>query len=359
MYSHSPVAIPSETSILACPIRRLTRPQTWLASYFCCVDISLVTQYFYYGYLKPKPRPYPRSLRTVPSTVRRMSIDRGASHYRTLSAVAANIAATAALAAHQDEQLDPRYTHHRIRRSSSQLHEASSSHVRGDQEDDEDDVWAPMTASFHSERGAGSSRKRVSWSTERFGRRGGSVGRHFSRANIVDPDELSPLEQSSDLERGRPLARETSESTGLPVDDGRVATHSRASRKGATMVFLAFWALFGIGTLTDVKESSSHIGRVLSRPNHPVIHVPTPYKPPLPTALSIPIPFDDTRTPEHTHDAGARGERPDTERIIGRISAWLCTTLYLTSRLPQIWKNVRPTILHFGSGPDPRLAVCP
>jgi len=30
---------------------------------------------------------------------------------------------------------------------------------------------------------------------------------------------------------------------------------------------------------------------------------------------------------------------PSLERIIGRMSAWACTTLYLTSRLPQIWKN--------------------
>lgn len=29
------------------------------------------------------------------------------------------------------------------------------------------------------------------------------------------------------------------------------------------------------------------------------------------------------------------------QRVIGRASAWICTTLYLTSRLPQIWKNVR------------------
>jgi hypothetical protein len=28
------------------------------------------------------------------------------------------------------------------------------------------------------------------------------------------------------------------------------------------------------------------------------------------------------------------------KRLIGRTSAWACTTLYLTSRLPQIWKNV-------------------
>jgi hypothetical protein len=31
---------------------------------------------------------------------------------------------------------------------------------------------------------------------------------------------------------------------------------------------------------------------------------------------------------------------PNLQRIVGRISAWSCTTLYLTSRLPQIWKNV-------------------
>ena len=30
----------------------------------------------------------------------------------------------------------------------------------------------------------------------------------------------------------------------------------------------------------------------------------------------------------------------DLERFIGRAAAWLCTTLYLTSRLPQIWQNV-------------------
>jgi hypothetical protein len=33
-------------------------------------------------------------------------------------------------------------------------------------------------------------------------------------------------------------------------------------------------------------------------------------------------------------------EDASDERIVGRIFAWLCTTLYLTSRLPQIWKNV-------------------
>ncbi|GAA6056423.1 hypothetical protein JCM3770_000695 [Rhodotorula araucariae] len=31
----------------------------------------------------------------------------------------------------------------------------------------------------------------------------------------------------------------------------------------------------------------------------------------------------------------------DWERVVGRTSAWICTTAYLTSRLPQIWQNFR------------------
>ncbi|GAA5978547.1 hypothetical protein JCM10908_004398 [Rhodotorula pacifica] len=41
---------------------------------------------------------------------------------------------------------------------------------------------------------------------------------------------------------------------------------------------------------------------------------------------------------EHPHH---EPHPPDWERIIGRTSAWTCTTAYLTSRLPQIWQNFR------------------
>ena len=49
-------------------------------------------------------------------------------------------------------------------------------------------------------------------------------------------------------------------------------------------------------------------------------------------------------------------------RLVGRISAWACTTLYLTSRLPQIWKNVSAIIfLSFSfscpSSPDLSLSL--
>jgi len=55
----------------------------------------------------------------------------------------------------------------------------------------------------------------------------------------------------------------------------------------------------------------------------------------------------DQDEPGHDGDREGDGDRDpppqgtDWERVIGRTSAWLCTTLYLTSRLPQIWRNVR------------------
>jgi len=42
---------------------------------------------------------------------------------------------------------------------------------------------------------------------------------------------------------------------------------------------------------------------------------------------------------EPRHREPRRRTRQEIQRLIGRISAWTCTTLYLTSRLPQIWKN--------------------
>jgi hypothetical protein len=58
-----------------------------------------------------------------------------------------------------------------------------------------------------------------------------------------------------------------------------------------------------------------------------------------------------TPRPHHRHK---RPERTNEEkrRVIGRVSAWTCTTLYLTSRLPQIWKNVSASRHHHSLDPD-------
>ncbi|KAF8609968.1 hypothetical protein BDV93DRAFT_430091, partial [Ceratobasidium sp. AG-I] len=56
------------------------------------------------------------------------------------------------------------------------------------------------------------------------------------------------------------------------------------------------------------------------------------------------IPLASSVLPQTNGDTEPVPPTDDTNRtswtwVVGRISAWTCTTLYLTSRMPQIWKN--------------------
>lgn len=240
-----------------------------------------------------------------------------------------------------------------------------------DEDEVDEDALARLADSFHSEGGRGSARKKVSWSKERA-TRGGSLGR--SRGPLMSPINRAPpplaalsnghAEDDQDLtSRGRPVTRD------IPLDESQTEwavestaqrRSSRASRKGAGMVFLGVWALFGVGTLVGSKrglptDTGIRVGRVIQREGAAILpDIPTPIVskpidnlPSIPTTKPsphAPLSYDDlqfshdpyTRAedPERDHDDG-----PTTDYIIGRISAWICTTLYLTSRLPQIWKN--------------------
>jgi solute carrier family 66 (lysosomal lysine-arginine transporter), member 1 len=218
------------------------------------------------------------------------------------------------------------------------VHEPSSSAFWDDEADES--ALAAMTESFHSEGGRRSRRKYLSWSSERRSGRGGSVGRNLNRIGIPAPGDVS-LEEPLSSERGRSLERAAPQ-----TELGRRVTSSRASHRGASMIFFAVWALFSIGTLTGTDRRSisttTNLGRVLMREVVGTTYIP-----------SLPLPRDTTRPlipanlerddhrehPPYPDDPPRKGG-PSIERIIGRISAWLCTTLYLTSRLPQIWKNV-------------------
>lgn len=151
------------------------------------------------------------------------------------------------------------------------------------------------------------------------------------------------------LGRGRSLSREAVPEEDAPWSPSQRRS-SRASRKGASMVFLGVWALFGVGTLLSSQRglppttALGRSGRVLSRAetmqppfndNTPHVYVDTH-----PDYMDVDLPsmFEET---EHTNYATAHQQQEHSiEFIIGRISAWICTTLYLSSRLPQIWKNV-------------------
>ena len=280
----------------------------------------MVTQYFYY-YKAPK---HTLSALRSASTPR---LDRSASRYRTLSVVASNVAAAAAAAAQQDGHRPPsaRYS----QSDQHRLYERSSSSRRwtdGDPDYDDDENPPVMTDSFHSEGGRETSGKRVSWSPERHRSRAASVGKSPAVPHILPIDHLPDRIAES---HERPLNEPSS-----PVVARR---GSRASRRGSTMVFLGAWALFGIGTLASGRTgmamgTTNEIGRVLVIGHTPIYHSAPDLRKLSVNELDA---FDSVYPRDDTPNTF-----PSNEQIIGRIFAWLCTTLYLTSRLPQIWKNV-------------------
>lgn len=253
-----------------------------------------------------------------------------------------------------------------------------------------------LADSFHSESG----RKHVSWSQERYGHgRGGSTSRTrvrpplspltTVRSSFISPSPTvetgnafpphyagAPGEFDVSI-RGRPRQRQVVDSPmgdeDLEVQQESALTrtvsqdtikdrrNSRASSKAVGLVFLSAWALFGVGTLANskrnptnnfLKNSSPPRGLVLSdlyvssatvvATTIPSLHTPSAsYDFIIDSALdvsSFPSPLQPEYQPEP--EEPEESDPPSSERILGRISAWACTTLYLTSRLPQIWKNV-------------------
>ncbi|THH20699.1 hypothetical protein EW146_g724 [Bondarzewia mesenterica] len=320
----------------------------------------LFAQFFYYRKnALPVPSIYTRARSRTISSIRggRLPVDVSAAHYRTLSTVASHAAAAAALAAQAEEarSRSPLQTRHRRHSAEAFLDNIENPGHR-DRTEDEDEVdeeaLAALADSFHSEGGRSSRRKRVSWSKERLS----SLGRASRQSTLspMPPPNLhmtSPVDELDTLIRGRPLQRgedtsavEEGEGWWRAEDESQLRRNSRASRRGASMVFMGVWALFGVGTLVGSKRGVAstndvRVGRVLSDIEVPVA-VAVPPLPVLPdvgvaSSEAVPLVFAEPLP------GGPGHERPAVswERIIGRISAWVCTTLYLTSRLPQIWKN--------------------
>lgn len=197
-------------------------------------------------------------------------------------------------------------------------------------------------------------RKRVSWSTERYGGRGGSIGRSPTMPRVAPTLRMtspaSAAEFSDSFSRGRSLQRD-SDSLVEPVSaDAINRRSSRASRRSAGLVFLGVWAMFSVGALAGKRglpsDNVTSIGRVLTSAVNPPDSVyvtetfikdaplhSTPSNQPIVHTLSV----DSQRVDDAPHEEPPSD--PSAERVLGRIFAWLCTTLYLTSRLPQIWKN--------------------
>jgi hypothetical protein len=287
------------------------------------------------------------------------SRERAPSRYRTLSAAAANVAsAAAALATQRNEpSTSPRISARLSRRSLDGLIDTDRRRLsRQDNDDVDDDALAMLGDSSHSEWSGRHKHIFPSKESQALANHSRSRSRQAMPSSSI-PAALQITSTTDDFDpstRGRPLQRTNrhslesqGEHTWLPSEEGSQGRRSpRASRRAATMVFMGAWALFGIGTLGKRAyngESGEAIipGRVLSSssltPSSLSLPLPTHESPPLaPVDLVFDAPHFEDMSKDRPPAAG-----PPMERVIGRISAWACTTLYLTSRLPQIWKNVR------------------
>jgi solute carrier family 66 (lysosomal lysine-arginine transporter), member 1 len=318
----------------------------------------LLSQYFYYRKTAtPTASAFSQPRSRAASLMYATSRERVPSRYRTLSAAAANVATTAAvLASQRNERLTSTSVHTRLSRRSldglldNDLHRLS----REDDGDVDEDALAMLADSINSE--WSSRQKHVFWS--KVGHPPSNHSHTGSRHGIGAlqiPASLhvsSTVDDSDPLARGRTLQRSNlspSEQEGhdwhRSEEESQRRRSSRVSRRGASMAFMGAWALFGIGTLGMHRYSADsraviQPGVVLlssSAPPSLLFPSPTHESPPLTTVdfvFEVP-PYESIATNRPPVAV------PTLDRVIGRISAWACTTLYLTSRLPQIWKNVR------------------
>ncbi|ORY27203.1 PQ loop repeat-domain-containing protein [Naematelia encephala] len=203
-----------------------------------------------------------------------------------------------------------------------------------------------MTESFHSEMSASSGRLSVD-------------GRGRTLARIADVVALAPTppdeEDEDDQERQlgqqemvmRQAPRSKSRSLSLVRGSGGRGTGRRAAGVAfMSLGLLVSWSKFDGRPYGYGNEGGHGVvlgGKLERRGTWPATRYPQPFmattpKSPQPMYLFFDIPptsSSEKNDGPHSHP----DEPPSFQRVIGRISAWTCTTLYLTSRLPQIWKN--------------------
>lgn len=367
--------------------------QTYLATYFCFVDVALVCQYFYYTKKPAQPQTAlkpgsPRASITPglrhptqgtspvppqPSALHRPGSQRGRKraqivvpqgHYGQHAITESPVFSgpSDSVEALYAAALDVARAAERVtlRRSNSgrprtrHAATAPSGHDEG------------MLDSFHSELSLHSAstdddehaHQRMTQSTGSLLHRGRSLTRIRTPQRTPGSGSATPLNEGEDRVDELPesgmveIRRNTRRSSSRSQSAARVRG---TGRRSATVAFMSLGLLFwhaSPGTQTHhLPEGTGHV----------VAHEPVAQAPVASGAFPLrihPIPFPfseptaaqllwfDAPPPGHgTEPPRKRPPRPKPEPIdlkeaIGRISAWCCTTLYLSSRLPQIWKNV-------------------
>ena len=168
---------------------------------------------------------------------------------------------------------------------------------------------------------------------------------------VEEPGSIvgSMVDPGSDGENGRALA------AAPHLKRKRLlAPNPSTTRRGSAMVLLGVYGLFAFGPFrSDLAETSAGETTVLSTApatslsnasvselgvledswrTQDTTHIASPRHPVL---LYMP----EVATMHNHRSSRRRRPRLSFSQLVGRISAWVCTLLYMTSRLPQIWTN--------------------
>ncbi|GAA5851317.1 hypothetical protein JCM9279_001102 [Rhodotorula babjevae] len=357
------------TNLVGCVLTHQLPFQTWLATYFILVDIVLCGQFAYYSRLRPVPH-FPPLSEAFPyaQPSPHASFVHGGRRSRSRHGRSRS-SRTRLLHSHEVESEDDPLVASWMTESSNASTATSPHHPTRPlppSRTSSGTLTVPPSPTL-PERGRTLQRSAIraldsSLSTihgspsSHAGFGFGHAPHHHSSNHVAftgEPDEVVPARER---ERQR-----TSSSRSRPPPP---------SRRSTGIVFLSVGALFTLGHLggggsvgaLDVAQGgrawSSSPAQVqpagwrVSDARHPAWF-------PLPSsAMSYPLvkrstfPLNVSSTagePDHRDDDDDGDEdddRPppreyDWERVVGRTSAWVCTTAYLTSRLPQIWQNFR------------------
>ncbi|ORX39935.1 PQ loop repeat-domain-containing protein [Kockovaella imperatae] len=273
--------------------------QTYLAAYFCLVDLSLLYQFFYYrakfqihhpaaltsrdsyiftpgitqSLILPPAPPSSPHLRTTT-----LPDGRPRRHVRTYtepiySRTDEHAAVYAAVLDVARAAKRASRTRSRSRRPNSQMHDSIMSDASG-----------RSSSTIESLRHMSASSPNLV----------DTRGRNMRRTAGITMSAAHPEDQDPPREGG--ATRDPSRS----ISVARNSEDRNRGRRKAGVAFMALGCLFTLRQLSSVSDGIV----LIQHPDHP------PPPPP-----------------------------PSFQHVVGRLSAWACTTLYLSSRLPQIWKN--------------------
>lgn len=121
------------------------------------------------------------------------------------------------------------------------------------------------------------------------------------------------------------------------------STRSPAAARGAGIVLLGVTALFGLQHRRPSEAALRFDGSLVSMNKGATMRMGPAVWGSVEAAGQVhmaPLTLEYSPHPYHIFSFNEEIPQPSWERIVGRISAWTCTVLYMTSRLPQIWTNL-------------------